>query len=166
MLNETTVTVQGWIGGPVSLRRAGNAPVASFRLAATPRRYHPATGEWSDDTTQWFTVNAWRALGEHCAHSLRRSDPVVVVGRLRASTWVNAAGVEVTSFEIDAQSVGHDLNRGTSLFTRAQRPAQEGGTARTEEQGPVAGAGGEAVPGTVPVTGADTGADPGDSQAA
>jgi hypothetical protein len=64
--------------------------------------------------------------------------------------------VEVTSFEIDAQSVGHDLNRGTSLFTRAQRPAQEGGTARTEEQGPVAGAGGEAVPGTVPVTGADT----------
>lgn len=129
MLNETTVTVQGWIGGPVSLRRAGNAPVASFRLAATPRRYHATTGEWSDDTTQWFTVNAWRALGEHCATSLRRSDPVVVVGRLRASTWVNAAGVEVTSFEIDAQSVGHDLNRGTSQFTRTQRAAPAAPTA-------------------------------------
>ena len=123
MLNETAVTVQGWLGGPVSLRRAGNAPVASFRLAATPRRYHAATGEWSDDTTQWFTVNAWRTLAEHCATSLRRSDPVVVVGRLRATTWVNAAGVEVSSFEIDAQSVGHDLNRGTSQFTRAQRSA-------------------------------------------
>ncbi|MGV3563438.1 MAG: single-stranded DNA-binding protein [Nocardioides sp.] len=158
MLNETTVTVQGWIGGPVSLRRAGNAPVASFRLAATPRRYHPATGEWSDDTTQWFTVNAWRALGEHCAHSLRRSDPVVVVGRLRASTWVNAAGVEVTSFEIDAQSVGHDLNRGTSLFTRAQRAAQGSETARAEEQGPAGAVGADAAPGT--------GADSGDSRAA
>lgn len=132
MFNETAVTVQGWLGGPVSLRRAGNAPVASFRLAATPRRYHPASGEWSDDTTQWFTVNAWRALAEHCATSLRRSDPVVVVGRLRATTWVNAAGVEVTSFEIDAQSVGHDLNRGTSQFSRAQRnaplPAQQAST--------------------------------------
>lgn len=123
MLNETVVTVQGWLGNNVTLRRAGNGQVASFRLAATPRRFNPQTGEWSDDTTQWFTVNAWRALGEHCAASLRRSDPVVVVGRLRAQSWTNSAGVEMTSYEIDAQSVGHDLNRGSSTFTRAQRAA-------------------------------------------
>jgi hypothetical protein len=32
--------------------------------------------------------------------------------------WTNKSGVEVTSFEVDAAFVGHDLNRGTSAFTR------------------------------------------------
>ncbi len=64
-------------------------------------------------------MTAWRALGEHCAASLRRGDPVVVYGRLNAQTWTNSAGIEVTSFEVDAVFVGHDLNRGTSSFTRA-----------------------------------------------
>jgi single-strand DNA-binding protein len=54
---------------------------------------------------------------------------VVVVGRLRASTWTNAQGVAMTSFEVDAQVVGHDLNRGTTVFTRTPRQAGEEGQA-------------------------------------
>ena len=38
MINETTVTLQGRVGGEVTLRRAGDVPVAHFRVAATPRR--------------------------------------------------------------------------------------------------------------------------------
>lgn len=121
MLNDTLVTLEGWLGSSVAVRRAGAASVASFRLAATPRRFSPATGQWTDDRTQWFTVNAWRALGEGCAASLRSGDPVVVVGRLRTTTWTNAEGVEMTGLEVDAHAVGHDLNRGTSTFTRSPR---------------------------------------------
>ena len=121
-MNESQITVQGWLGADVRTRQAGDAIVASFRLACTPRRLNRATGEWGDATTQWFTVNAWRALGEHCAASLRRGDPVVVHGRLNASTWVSSAGVEMTSFEIDAIAVGHDLNRGTTHFTKVHAP--------------------------------------------
>ena len=51
------------------------------------------------------------------------------MGRLRASTWTNAQGVQMTSFEVDAQVVGHDLNRGTSEFTRTSRAAGEEGQA-------------------------------------
>lgn len=121
MLNETIVTLQGWVGGDVALRQAGDAVVANFRVACTPRRYHRNRDEWVDGATQWYTVNAWRALGEHCDRSLKRGDPVVVHGRLTARTYVNKAGVEVTAFEVEALLVGHDLSRGVSSFTRTAR---------------------------------------------
>jgi single-strand DNA-binding protein len=123
-MNESMVTFQGWLGGDVRTRQAGDATVAWFRVASTPRRFHRASGEWSDGPTQWYTVNAWRSLGEHCAASLTRGDPVVVHGRLTQSTWVNGDGVEVTSLDVDATFVGHDLNRGSSRFTKASRGAE------------------------------------------
>lgn len=120
-MNETTVTLRGHVGGDVSVRQAGDATVSSFRVAVTPRRFNARTEEWADADTQWYTVNAWRALGENVAASINRGDAVVVHGRLNAETWTNKAGVQVTSFDVDAYTVGHDLNRGTSAFTRAPR---------------------------------------------
>jgi single-strand DNA-binding protein len=120
-MNESMVTFQGWVGADVRLRSAGGVPVASFRVACTPRRFNRTQQEWSDGPTQWFTVNAWRALAEHCADSLRRGDPVVVHGRLGQSTWVNSEGVECTSVEVEASFVGHDLTRGRSSFTKTER---------------------------------------------
>lgn len=120
-MNETTITLQGWLGSDVTVRQAGDVPVAGFRVACTPRRYNRRTGSWEDSPTQWYSVSAWRGLADNCAGSLRRGDPVVVHGRLNASVWVNAQGVEVTSFEVDATMVGHDLSRGTSQFTRAPK---------------------------------------------
>ena len=124
MLNETMVTLQGYVGGPVKLRQAGESLVASFRVACTPRRYNRRTQEWFDADTQWYTVNAWRGLGDHCSRSLNSGDPVVVHGKLSARTFVNATQVEVTTFEVDAMFVGHDLNRGTSSFTKPARVEQ------------------------------------------
>jgi single-strand DNA-binding protein len=125
-MNETLVTLQGWLGTDVTLRQAGETPVASFRVACTPRRYQKKTDEWVDGATQWFSVNAWRALAEHCEQSLHRGDPVVVHGRLNAQVWSNSAGMEVTSYDVEAVVVGHDLNRGTSTFLRPPRPLGEG----------------------------------------
>ena len=123
-MNDTLVTLQGYVGGPVKLRAAGETVVASFRLGCTPRTYQRATDSWVDDVTQWFTVNAWRTLADNCDASLRRGDAVVVHGRLRLSTWVNADGVEQQTWEVTATAVGHDLNRGTSRFVRPARPDQ------------------------------------------
>ena len=124
-MNDTIVTLQGWVGGAVTLRTAGETTVASFRLGCTPRHYRRDTNTWVDDQTQWFTVSAWRGLGDNCEASLRRGDAVVVQGRLRLSTWADANGVEQQTWEVVATSVGHDLNRGTSRFVRPARPEQE-----------------------------------------
>ncbi|MCY7396212.1 MAG: single-stranded DNA-binding protein [Nocardioides sp.] len=124
-MNETQVTLTGWLGNEVTVRQAGGSPVASFRLACTPRRFNRRTEEWFDADTQWYTVNAWRALGDNCALSLRRGDPVVVHGKLSAQTWTSSANTEVTTFEVEAAFVGHDLNRGTSTFVKTPRSQAE-----------------------------------------
>ena len=102
----------------------GSDATAARALAHRARRFHRSTGEWSDGPTQWYTVNAWRTLGEHCAASLHRGDPVVVHGRLTQSSWVNNDGIEITSMEVDALFVGHDLNRGRTTFTKPVRGDQ------------------------------------------
>lgn len=122
-MNDTLITLQGNLGGDVEVRQAGQSRVATFRVACTPRIYQKKTDEWVDGDTQWYRVNAWRTLGDHCESSLRRGDPVFVQGRLRAQTWTNSAGIEVTSMEVEATVVGHDLSRGTSSFTRTHRSA-------------------------------------------
>lgn len=121
-MNETLITLQGYVGGDVKLRAAGDSQVATFRVGCTPRRYSRKEDAWVDGTTQWYSVNCWRNLALHVERSLRRGDPVVVHGRLSANTWINTAGVEVTNFEVEAVSVGHDLNRGVSIFTKTPRP--------------------------------------------
>lgn len=134
-MNETMVTLQGYVGGPVKLRQAGGSLVANFRVACTPRRFSRRTGEWFNADTQWYTVNAWRGLADNCAQSLKSGDPVVVHGRLSARSYINANQVEVTSFEVEATLVGHDLNRGTSVFTKPVRP-ETPAAAQTAEPAP------------------------------
>jgi single-strand DNA-binding protein len=123
-MNDTYVTLTGCLGGDVALRDAGGVPVAHFRVASTPRRHVRRTDTWEDGTTQWYAVNAWRSLAENCDASLRRGDPVVVHGKLTSHVWVNKAGVEVTTLEVEASFVGHDLNRGTSAFRRRRPPVE------------------------------------------
>jgi single-strand DNA-binding protein len=124
-MNESFITVQGYVGSTVLLRQAGDHKVASFRLGVTPRKLDRATGEWHDGETQWYSVSAWRTLGENVTASLRKGDPVVVQGRLTARTWVNASHAEVISYEIEATHVGHDLHRGTTHFQKNARPEVE-----------------------------------------
>ena len=116
-MNDTHITLIGWIGGDVILREvAGGRAVASFRLACTPTRYRD--GEWVKGTTSWHTVKAWNRLARHVVASLHNGDPVVVHGRLVADVW-ERDGKPQTSFEVVASSVGHDLTHGTARFTRA-----------------------------------------------
>ncbi|WP_460773508.1 single-stranded DNA-binding protein [Microbacterium sp. GXF7504] len=112
-----TVTVVGNVGGTPERRQTPAGPVTSFRLGSTHRRLDRQSGEWVDDYTNWFSVNVWRALGQHAFASLRKGDRVLVTGRLRAREWETDAKRGV-SLEIDASALGHDLLWGTTEFTR------------------------------------------------
>lgn len=118
-MNDTQLTVQGYVGTPVTLKEVNGQDVATFRLASTPRRYDRNVNGWVDQETNWFTVNAWRALARHCADSLDNGDPVIVHGRLTCQSWTNAEGQKMTTMVLDATSAGHDLSRGTSKFTKS-----------------------------------------------
>lgn len=127
-MNDTYITLTGWVGSDVSLREvAGGQPVANFRVATTSRRFR--NNQWEDGNTTWYSVRAWRRLADNVTESIKRGDPVVVHGRLEADVWTKEDGSTNTQLVITATSVGHDLSRGTAVFTK---PARAEGVASGE----------------------------------
>lgn len=117
---ETFVTFQGWVGGDVTHRETKDGNVANFRVASTPRLKR--RGEWMDGETTWYSVSAWRGLADNIRDSIKRGDPVLVHGRMRTDTWKREDGHTSVTLVVDANLVGHDLGRGTSVFLKSARP--------------------------------------------
>jgi single-strand DNA-binding protein len=118
---DTLTTIMGNATDEPRLRRTGNGhPVASFRIASTPRRYDAQRGEWVNRPTLYITVSCWRALAQNVAASVYQGQPVIVTGRLQMHEYEKNE-VTYRSYEIEAISVGHDLTRGTTVFTKAER---------------------------------------------
>jgi single-strand DNA-binding protein len=116
---EEKITVVGNVATvPEQRQLPGGGAVTNFRLAATVRRYDTQTARWVDAYTNYFSVSAFRSLGEHAYRSLRKSERVVVAGKFRLREWETDAKKGVTA-EIEAEAIGHDLQFGTTEFRRA-----------------------------------------------
>lgn len=124
--NELILTLVGWVATePKKYVGAGTAPFTSFRMASTRRYYDRAAGAWVDGRTEWFTVKAWRQQALNVAASLRKSDPVIVHGRLVTEEWTGADGPRVT-FVLEATAIGPDLTFGETRFVRTVHLAAGG----------------------------------------
>jgi single-strand DNA-binding protein len=115
---EAEVHITGYAGTEVETR--GRGTVSAFRLACTPR-IRTKSG-WGDGNTTWIEVACFRMLAQHVAQSVRKGDPVLVVGKLRTNVW-EKDGQAHERLVLEADMVGHDLNRGTSAFRRPPRLA-------------------------------------------
>lgn len=115
-----TVTIRGFIATAPTQKFLpnGNIPVTNFRIASTPRWFDATSSTWKEGTTNWYTVNSFRALAYNSARSLQVGQPVLVTGRLRVKQFERADGSPGTSIEVDATSIGHDLNYGLANFAR------------------------------------------------
>ena len=118
---EALVQMTGYAGTEVDVRGGGN--VSAFRLACTPR-VRGKGGEYTDGNTTWIDVTCFRTLASHVAASIRKGDPVIVVGRLRTSVW-QKDGQTRERIGLEAETVGHDLSRGTAIFRRAAKTSAE-----------------------------------------
>lgn len=121
-MNETTVTLVGNVATNVEYRETVSGGVARFRFAVTARRWDRERGAWTDGTTSFYTVSAWRSLGANLAASVSVGEPLVVHGRLKVREE-DLDGRRKTFVDVDAIAVGHDLTRGTAAFRRATRQA-------------------------------------------
>lgn len=128
-MNEALITIIGWVAAdPHYTITTNGTPFLSLRVACTPRRYDRQTGQWQDVDTMFLTVNCWRGLADNVqASEFRRGHPVIVTGRLRLRQY-EKDGRWHFSAEIEATTLGHDLNRGTADFRAVQR-----GTPLTDE---------------------------------
>jgi single-strand DNA-binding protein len=122
MMNESFVTVVGnVVSDPVSRPTKVGKPFASLRVASTTRRWDVEQRAFVDGSTNYVNVAAFNALAANVMASIKKGHPVVVYGRLRVNQWETEKGEPRTSVEIDAYSLGHDLTRGQSSFTRPER---------------------------------------------
>jgi len=121
-MNETIMTIAGnVVDDPYTKRTRNQHAITTFRVASTPRRFDRQLGKFVDDSTLFVNVTCWRGLAENVAASIRKGQPVVVSGRYYQREYeLNEA--KRIRYELEATVVGHDLTRGVTTFTRAQRP--------------------------------------------
>jgi single-strand DNA-binding protein len=120
-MNETMIAMSGVVVTDLKKGEARGASVVSFRLLSTVRRWERGKG-WYDADHNFVTVTCWRGLADNVSSSVKRGDPLLVVGRMRVRPW-DTADREGSTVEIEANSIGHDLSRGTSAF-RKHRDAE------------------------------------------
>jgi single-strand DNA-binding protein len=134
-MSDVTVTVFGYVGTDVEFRGGKGSPErAMFRIGSTPRYFDKAAREWRDSDTVWLTVKAWRDLARNVSSSIHKGEPVIVIGKLRASVWTGDDGVEHRRDVLEATSVAHDLAKGTTAFRRAERPVEPDTTSADDEE--------------------------------
>lgn len=142
---EPSITLTGNVGHDVDSFTGDGWQITRFRMASTPRIRRG--DEWVDGETTWISVRTTGRLAEHVARSITKGDPVVVVGKLRTQSWVNQDQQRQDRLVVEASAVGHDLSRGTSTFTRRERPEQpvteQPVTERGADEGKAAGEAGE-----------------------
>lgn len=128
-----TITLTGIVATPPKhIVTSEQLQITSFRLASTQRRYDKAKQSWVDAETNWYTVTAFRSLAANAIGSILKGQRVIVTGRLRVREWATEerSGINV---EVDADSLGHDLTFGTSVFTRTPTAAATPDTPESAE---------------------------------
>lgn len=125
---ETPITIIGNLVADPELRfTSSGTPVASFRIASTPRAYNRDTGQWEDGDALFLTCNVWRQAAENVAQSLTKGMRVIVNGRLRQRSYQTRDGENRTVYEVEVDEVGPSLTFATATVQRATCNSQGSG---------------------------------------
>ena len=125
---DTPITVVGNLVADPELRfTPAGQPVATFRVASTPRIMDRQTNEWKDGDSLFLTCNVWRQAAENVAESLQRGMRVIVSGRLKQRNYETKEGEKRTVYEVEVDDVGPSLRNASAKVNRASRGGGEGG---------------------------------------
>jgi len=125
---DTPITVVGNLVADPELRfTASGQPVATFRIASTPRFMDKATNEWKDGDSLFLSCNVWRQAAENVAESLQRGMRVIVTGRLKQRNYETKEGEKRTVYEVEVDDVGPSLRNASAKVARANRTGGAGG---------------------------------------
>ena len=120
---QALITITGYVGSnPTQFNKDGMPHASSFRMASTRRYFDNRTQQWKDLPTTWITVKAYRNLSENICQSLKKGEPVIVVGSLATETWADMNGKPQSRIVLEASAVGHDLNRGVTTLRKFVKP--------------------------------------------
>ena len=125
---DTPITVVGNLVADPELRfTPSGQPVATFRVASTPRVMDRQSNEWKDGDSLFLTCNVWRQAAENVAESLQRGMRVIVTGRLKQRNYETREGEKRTVYEVEVDDVGPSLKNASAKVNRASRGSGENG---------------------------------------
>src|ERR1700686_4938801 len=125
---DTPITVVGNLVADPELRfTASGQPVATFRVASTPRFMDRQTNEWKDGDSLFLSCNVWRQAAENVAESLQRGMRVIVSGRLRQRSYETKEGEKRTVYEVEVDEVGPSLRNASAKVNKVARSGGDGG---------------------------------------
>ncbi|MFM1952869.1 MAG: hypothetical protein RL187_78 [Actinomycetota bacterium] len=128
------VTLTGLIATtPRHIVTSEGLAITSFRLASQQRRFDKDSNSWSDGETNWYTVTAFRELAINASQSLHKGDRILTMGRLKVKDW-STDEKSGTSVEVEAESLGHDLQWGVTDYLRIGRTTVEEKPGEEEEE--------------------------------
>ena len=139
-MSETAITITGNLVADPELRfTPSGQPVATFRVASTPRYRDSQTGEWKDGEPLFLSCVAWRQMAENVAESLTRGARVIVTGKLKQRSYETKDGGKRTVYELQADEVGPSLRNASAKVTRASRASTGNGGQGQGDADPWAG---------------------------
>jgi single-strand DNA-binding protein len=119
---DTQLTVVGNLVDDPQLRfTPAGQPVATFRIASTPRFLDKTTNEWKDGDSLFLSCNVWRQAAENVAESLQRGMRVIVSGRLKQRSYETKEGEKRTVYEIEVDDVGPSLRNASAKVNKVAR---------------------------------------------
>ena len=98
--------------------------VINFTVACNHSRYDRESQSWVDSEPTYFKVDCWETLAENISESLRKGDPVVVVGRMLCRTY-QQDGKPRESWELKADTVAADLRKRAASLRRVLRSSPQ-----------------------------------------
>lgn len=132
---QSTVTISGYVGAePVSFGRNEHSPACSLRIASTQSYYRNDEQQWHERPTTWMTVKAYRNLASNVLKSVHKGDAIVVYGNLSTESWTKD-GNDYNRLILEASTIGHDLTRGTTQFTKHSNQSNSNQTNNTQSYG-------------------------------
>jgi single-strand DNA-binding protein len=125
---DTQLTVVGNLVDDPQLRfTPAGQPVATFRIASTPRFLDKTTNEWKDGDSLFLSCNVWRQAAENVAESLQRGMRVIVSGRLKQRSYETKEGEKRTVYEVEVDDVGPSLRNASAKVNKVARSGGNGG---------------------------------------
>lgn len=136
---ETPITLVGNIVADPELRYTPSGkPVASVRVASTPRAFNKDSGQWEDQEGLFLTCNIWRDMAENVMETLTKGTRVIVQGSLRQRSYENRNGERRSVYEVEVEDIGPSLKFAKATVNRSASrgaAAQGGGNWSGGNQG-------------------------------
>ncbi|MHA3704384.1 single-stranded DNA-binding protein [Jatrophihabitans sp. YIM 134969] len=137
MAARITVTGNAVTAPLVRVTKTGRR-VANFRIGSTERYQDKSSGDWVDGNTFFVGVACWGALADNIEASVTLGMPLVVTGKISQRSYLDANDKPQFAYEIQAETVAPDLNRGTVEFTKVSRTNGRSVALDADGQPPVA----------------------------